>query len=298
MNEPIKTRKRLRFGRLGTILVILLAVAVLAAAARNIVGKGSGEETFVFYRVNRTDLPIVVTERGNLESQVETTVRCEVENVSVDRGGNYGTQIIFIVPNGAAVAEGELIVELDSSVIRDRLDTQTLDYQKAISAKTQATARYDNQLLQNLTTKAEAELDIKLTDLELEMYMDEESGTFQLLVEEIEREIDKAKNATLEARAALELARVDRTGMKELFKLGYRGKSDLDQSQLKFLEAEDRLASSVYPPGQPTQAGEVRIRNAEAPTGRSVRNGGTRPEAGHKRQSVVGRTGTRDKGRS
>ena len=51
MNEPTKKRRWLRFGRLGTIVAILMAVVVLAAAARNIVGKGSGEEAFVFYRV-------------------------------------------------------------------------------------------------------------------------------------------------------------------------------------------------------------------------------------------------------
>jgi HlyD family secretion protein len=99
--------------------------------------------------------------------------------------------------------------------------------------------------LQNETAKAEAELAVKLSDLELEMYMDEEAGTFQLSVEEIERKIDDTKNTTLEARAALELARVDRSGMKELFKLGYRGKSDLDQSRLKLLDAEARLATSM-----------------------------------------------------
>ena len=61
---------------------------------RVMIGQGGDEETFVYYTVAKTDLPIVVTERGNLESQVETTIRCEVENVSVDRSGNSGTQII------------------------------------------------------------------------------------------------------------------------------------------------------------------------------------------------------------
>ena len=243
MNDQ-KTKKKL-LRTVGAVLAILMAIVVLAAAANNIIGQGGREETFVYYTVAKTDLPIVVTERGSLESQVETTIRCEVENISVDRSGNYGTQIIFIVPNGAAVAKGDLLVELDSATIRDRLDTQTLDYQKAISAKTQATAKYKNQLLQNDTAEAEAELAVQLAKLELEMYMDKQSGTFQLSVEEIEREIDNTKNTTMEARAALELARVDRSGMKELFKLGYRGKSDLDQSRLKFLQAEDRLASSV-----------------------------------------------------
>ena len=214
-------------------------------AAKSMIGQEGREQPFVYYTVDKTDLHIVVTERGNLESQVETTIRCAVENVSIDRSGNYGTQIISIVSNGAAVSEGDLIVEFDSATIRDRLDTQTLGYQKAISAKIQATAKYNNQLLQNITAAAEADLAVALAKLELEMYMDELSGTFQLSVEEIEREIDNTKNSTMEARAALELARVDRSGMKELFKLGYRGKSDLDQSRLKFLDAENRLASYV-----------------------------------------------------
>ena len=243
MNDSRDKKSPLRAA--GTIAAILMALVVLAAAANNMIGKRGQDQSFVFYKVEKTDLPIVITERGSLESQVETTIRCQVENVAVDRSGNAGTQIIFIVPNGAAVSKGDLLVELDSATIRDRLDTQTLDYQKATSAKTQAAAKYKNQLLQNETAKAEAELAVELARLELEMYMDKQSGTFQLAVEEIEREIDNTKNQTMEARAALELARVDRSGMKELFKLGYRGKSDLEQSRLKFLQAEDRLASSV-----------------------------------------------------
>ena len=36
------------------------------------------------------DLPIVVTERGNLESQLETAIVCEVEAVSFNRGSGTG----------------------------------------------------------------------------------------------------------------------------------------------------------------------------------------------------------------
>jgi RND family efflux transporter MFP subunit len=227
---------------LGTVFT---AVITLVVAVWSMLGRGEGGEVFVYYPVARNDLPIVVTERGNLESQVETKITCQVENVSVDRSGNYGTQIIFIVPNGAAVKEGDLLVEFDSAAIRDRLDTQELAYQKAVSAKTQAVAKYENQLIQNETAEAEAELAVELAKLELEMYTDPDNGTFRLAVEEIERQIDNAKNQSLEARAALQLAEVERSGMEELFMLGYRGKSDLDQSQLKFLQAEDRLASSI-----------------------------------------------------
>lgn len=227
----------------AAIAAVLGCVVLLALGVRQLVAGNSGNEAFVFYPVKKTDLPIVVTERGSLESQVETTITCRVENVG-DRGSS-GTQIIFIVPNGSAVASGDLIVEFDSATIRDRLDQQTLAYQKATSAKTQAIAKFDNQKIQNETTLAEAKLAIELAKIELEMYKDDKVGTAKLAQEAIDRQVDEAKNSALEARAQLELAEVERAGMKELFKLGYRGKSDLEQSRLKYLQAEDRLASSV-----------------------------------------------------
>ena len=225
------------------VTAVLACIAVLGIGVRKLVGQGGNQQAFVFYEAKKADLPIVVTERGSLESQVETTITCRVENVG-DRGSS-GTQIIYIVPNGSAVEEGQLLVEFDSATIRDRLDQQQLAYQKAISAKIQAVAKYENQAIQNETTLKEAELAIELAKIELAMYIDEKDGTEVLAREQIDRQIDEAKNAALEARAQLELAEVERAGMKELFKLGYRGKSDLEQSRLKYLQAEDRLASSV-----------------------------------------------------
>ena len=209
---------------------------------QSMVKSGGDQQSYVFYEVAETDLPIVVTERGSLESQVETTITCRVENVG-DRGTS-GTQIIFIVPNGSAVKKGDLLVEFDSATIRDRLDQQTLAYQKAISAKAQAIAKHKNQIIQNKTSVDAAELEITLAKIALEMYIDPEDGTAELAKEEIDRKVDEAKNSALAARAQLELAEVERAGIKELFKLGYRGKSDLEQSRLKYLQAEDQLASS------------------------------------------------------
>ena len=227
----------------AAVAAVLTCFAVLGAGVRRLVNTDGNTGAFVFYEVQRSDLPIVVTERGNLQSQVETTITCRVENVS-DRGST-GTQIIYIVPNGSAVEKDQLLVEFDSAAIRDRADEQTLAYQKATSAKSQAIAKYDNQILQNQTTLAEAVLAKELAEIELEMYQDERDGTAKLAKEDIDIKVDEAKNTANEARAQLELAEVERDGLKELFKLGYRGKSDLEQSRLKYLQAEDRLASAL-----------------------------------------------------
>ena len=224
------------------VFAVLACIAILGVGVRGMIQSGSAQKSYVFYEVTKTNLPIVVTERGSLESQVETTITCGVENVG-DRGSS-GTQIIFIVPNGSAVKKSDLLVEFDSATIRDRLQQQTVAHQKAVSAKTQANAKYKNQIIQNKITLDEANLAIKLARIEYDMYVDQQVGTAKLAKEEIERKVDEAKNSALEARAQLELAEVERAGIKELFKLGYRGKSELEQSRLKYLQAEDRLASS------------------------------------------------------
>ena len=227
-------------------VVIVGALVLLAGAFRSFWGDVSGSgQPFVFYTVNRSDLPIVVTERGSLESQMQTKIRCDVENMTYDRSGNAGTQIIFIVPNGSAVKKDELLVELDSAAIRDRLDQQVLDSQRAKSQRIQAVARFENQKIQNKISKAQAQLQVELADLTLLKYIDPDSGDYVLNRDDLERLIAESKSTILEMRAALELGKVDKAGIESLFQLGYRGKSDLDQSLFRYLQAEDKLASSM-----------------------------------------------------
>ena len=226
-------------------IFLVAAVVLLGAVGWSMVGDiSTNQQAFVLYTVTEADLPIVVTERGNLESQLETTIRCDVENSSFDRS-TPGTQIIFIVANGSAVKEGELLVELDSAAIRDRLDSQQLSYDRSVSQLIQARAKYENQLTQNETAEAEAELKVKLAELDLDMYQDPTAGTFKLAVENIERQIEEAKNLILESQVQLELEKIDKAGVEALFKLGYRNSKDLEQSHLNYLKVEDSLSSAI-----------------------------------------------------
>lgn len=227
-------------------LGVLGSIVALAATSWTLFqDMGDTSQAYVYYTVQPSDLPIVVTERGNLESQLETKVRCEVESSSYDRSSSNGTQIIFIVPNGSAVKEGDLLVELDSAAIRDRLDSEELAYDKSVSQRIQAQATYDNQITENETNESQSALRVELAKLQREMYMDPENGTFKLALEDIARDLDESKNLILESQAALELEKTEKSGIEALFKLGYRGKSDLEQSRFRFMQAEDKLASSV-----------------------------------------------------
>src|SRR5262245_20575999 len=111
--------------RLGAIGVGVLVLIGIASWGRHGWSElGSPAQPLIFYTVARNDLPITVTERGNLESQTNTEVRCEVETMP----GQSGTRIVTLVPNGTAVQEGELLVEFDSAPIKDRVDSQVLAF--------------------------------------------------------------------------------------------------------------------------------------------------------------------------
>lgn len=197
----------------------------------------------VTFQVEPRDLPITVIERGQLESQNNLAVFCEVDDYRSD--GINGTTIIWITPNGTSVTKGDLICELDASAIQAELDEQILDTEEAKSAFIQAQANLKNQDIDNQTSAEKAALDVKLAELELEMFKDPDTGSHQLALEAIERMIEDLNNEILAAEMNLKLARNDNTGIESLFKLGYAGKSELDRSVLSLLKAEGDYAAKL-----------------------------------------------------
>lgn len=229
------------------IVLAVLAVAgggLLIAAIAALAGDfGKAGQPLIYHTVTRGDLPITVTERGNLESQDNVKVLCEVDDVEGD--SIHGTPILSIVPNGSSVKKGDLLVQLDSSKHQERLDRQILGREKANAEHIKTKAQHANQITQNETTLAEAKLKVQLAELDLRMYQDVENGTHQLAVEEIKRLVEDIENKILETRANLELRKNDLHGIESLFKLGYKGKSELDRSRLEFLQAESAYASQL-----------------------------------------------------
>lgn len=198
---------------------------------------------FVYHTVQRGALPITVTERGNLESQQNVKVFCEVDDIGND--GMDGTAILFIVPNGTEVKKGDKLVQLDSSGHLERLDTQTLKTEQAVASQLQADILYKNQISQNQTLEEQAELTVELAKLQLAMFTDKEKGTSVLEAAEINREIDDTENEILAAKASLQLIENEMRGTEELFKLGYAGKSEVDRTRLDYLQAQSALTAKI-----------------------------------------------------
>ncbi len=225
-----------------TVVAVIAVVSVLAGS-----GFRSPQHTLsalaVWQEISPTDLQITVLERGSLESQANLDIVCEVEDVR--RDSINGTIIQWMIPNGSSVKEGDLMIELDSTPMQEALDDQILLAENALSEKIQAEANYKNQITQNATAQADAELLIKLAELEKQMYMDEENGTHKLAIEESKRAIDDANNQILAAQATMELRGEDQRGVQALFKLGYANRNEVRRTALTYLLAEGEYAAKL-----------------------------------------------------
>lgn len=201
------------------------------------------QQDFDFVAVVRGSFEVTLTERGKLESQNNVKIISEAEDVRGD--GVNGNAIIEIVPNGSHVKKGDLLVTLDSGIHIERVDEQMLETDIARADQTAAEVLYQNQLSQNETIKATAELNVRLAELQLAMFKHPTNGTHRLEVDKLNRLIDDTENEIMAAKAKLQLSENERRGLEELFQFGYAGKSELDKVRLDYLQAQSEVAAKT-----------------------------------------------------
>jgi HlyD family secretion protein len=144
----------------------LLALAALLAACGTSTADQQAQDGNLF-KVRRDDLPITVRENAELQALRETIVRSEVEGQST---------IIFIVPEGSMVKQGEKLVELDVSELIEKRANQAISVAKADAALTQA--KKEKEILEKeLTTKRNTALSsLRIADMELEKLLGRRSA--------------------------------------------------------------------------------------------------------------------------
>jgi len=223
----------------GGMLVVAAAVIVLAGSRSAPVAKPDLEST---YLVQRGDLTISVTESGSLRAMREENIKSEVEGT---------TRIISIVPEGIYitpedVAVGKVLVELDSSNLRERLAQQEMNLAAATAAYAQAREAYDIQVNQNESNIQAAELKVRFARMDLERYLGErltaQLGHGEVNCAALVASPDLAGAALQEKRkleSAIDLAReeVSRAEVKlafteKLHQSGYVSKEERDADAL------------------------------------------------------------------
>jgi HlyD family secretion protein len=209
-------KPRIAFRRVGWI------VAGLAICAAGFIGfrqwSAPAAEQNQFHKVKRGDMLISVVEGGALRAVKESIIRSEFEGIS---------RIISIVAEGTYVKQGEVLVELDSSELKDRVNQQEVTYQNNDFAFIQAKENLSIQQSLVESQIKEAELRVEFARSDLEKYIEGDAP----------QQINTATNAIIIRREQLQRAQDKLEWTQQLFKKGYASKSEQEADGLSLVQA-------------------------------------------------------------
>jgi len=144
--------------------VAVLAVGVYGARARGVLGRlvARSDSDPAIYVVRPVDLSISLTEDGELKPKKSVEVKCELEGQST---------ILWVVSESTRVKAGDLLVELASDAIKERLDTEEIALRQLESAFEAAEQSLKITRNENESQIKRCEVALELAKLELERYL-------------------------------------------------------------------------------------------------------------------------------
>ena len=115
------------------------------------------------YDVTRRSFAVVLNEKGEMEATKSVDVKCEVEGRST---------IIWLIPEGTEVQEGDLLVKLASNEIDDKVRAEEIKVQNTKAAAEAADKELEITLDQHLSDIRKAELALRNAEIELNKYLE------------------------------------------------------------------------------------------------------------------------------
>lgn len=240
------------------VLILLGATGGVLAWQGKFFSHNEDPINLVFEAVKKGPLEISITERGNLESANNVTLVCLVE-------GEAGVGILKIVDEGTRAKKDQLLVELDSSKLRNDKQAQDITVEQAAATLKTAEKNYEIQETQNESDIAAATLKLELALLDREKYEKGEyeqekqtiEGEIKLAIEDLTRANDKyaftqrlvkkgyAKQSEVEAdRVAVEKAKINHAVAEEKLRVleQFTSKRQIAELKANSKEFERELA--------------------------------------------------------
>ena len=214
-------RSRAAWLMTGAGAVLLAALAGLGWSGR-LPGFGAATSPDGLFLVRPMDLEITLTESGELKAANYREYRNEVEGAST---------LLYVIQESTRVKAGDLLIELASDAIIERLDTEEISLRSTRSAYEAAVQELEITRNENASKLKKAAIDLEVAALELQQYT---KGEFekQLLAAQID--ITQAK---------MEIERKEDELMKneELLKREFVPRSRVDQLKFELRKAEMTL---------------------------------------------------------
>jgi HlyD family secretion protein len=167
--------------------------------------RGEPQSSEITATVVRSNLPITITEGGQLESAQTIDVLCEVE-------GQQQVKIVEMLPEGTSVVAGQLVIRLDAAEISRLLIEQEIKVKRADALAKAGKSAWAIQKNKNSSALAQANLALKLAELDRKKYVE---GEYHV-------QINDLKGSIALARADLQEAQDTVDYFRKLVKQGFR----------------------------------------------------------------------------
>ena len=209
-----------------TVVAVILIPTVAAAVYFGWESLGSGPvEDIQVYEVVRRSFPIILEEKGELKATNSVDVKSEVEGRAT---------IISLIDEGTHVKEGDLLIELASDEIEERI--KDLQIREAVGAAAFKKAKTDLEILQdkNASDERKAKLALEMAQIGLKKY--QEGDAFEL---EKDAELGR-EQAEFEVKRAQEYLK----DSKELFQQGFITRIERDKDIFDAYVADNELTKA------------------------------------------------------
>jgi HlyD family secretion protein len=164
-------------------------------------------------KVTKGPFRITVTERGTIDSAKNAVLASKVEGT---------TSIISIVPEGTLVRPGDLVAELDSSLLAEKLTQQKIALKQAEAAREAAKEDLAIQKAQNESDIAAAQLKLTLAEKDLKKFLE---GDYIQQSTELSSQIRLAEDRMIQAQDNLDFT-------ARLVKKGYKTQNELEAARI------------------------------------------------------------------
>lgn len=250
---------------------IILAVAVVVTAtvgviiAKNQMGKSQVDTTAIgAFEVARHDLIISVTETGIVETRYTTDIFCQVEESDI--------AIISLVEEGTTITEEDvandmILMELDSSELRDEFLEKDMDLNEERADYVEALRDLEIQIEQNTSDIMAAKLNEEFALMDLKKFLGEDLTEYVFdqnklgvdlfkvsvdvaTLEEDPNRLGESLQKLRELRNAIEKAQEDMqraesklAGTRKLFERQFVTKMELDADEAAYNQTVRSLSS-------------------------------------------------------
>lgn len=221
--RPAGRSRRGLYWAAGIVVVLVLGstVALNSAAVKSRVF-GAAALGPSLYTVEPTNLSIVLKEDGELKPKKSVDIKCELEGQ---------TTILWVVEESTRVNKGDLIVELASDAIKERLDTEEIQLRQIESSYAAAEQDLSITRNENASKIKKCQIDYEIAQLEYERYT---KGDYQ-------RDLQTAEINIKQSEMEVERKQDELDKNQKLFDRGFVNLSKIEQLEFELEKAKMTL---------------------------------------------------------